>query len=94
MNFELFVIATVAVFVIILVIKPFREMLIWFITDIFVPALKFAFNYLLLYGLKVVKDIFLAHGQLLKNLVVSRAVVFPKNEDLRQERDKAMNRKT
>lgn len=94
MNFELFVIAFVSVIVIILVIKPFREMLIWFITDIIVPACKFLFNYFMLYGLKIIKDIFMSHAHLIKNLFVSRAVVFPKNEDLRKERDKAMNRKT
>lgn len=69
-------------------------MLIWFITDILVPAGKFAFNYLLLYSLKVIKDIIMSHAHIIKNMLVSRAVIFPKNEDLRQERDKAMNRKT
>lgn len=93
MNFELVVISVVSIFLIIIVIKPFREILIWFITDIFVPACKFAFNYFMLYGLKVLKDIFMSHAHIIKNMFVSRAVIFPKNEDMRHERDKAMNRK-
>lgn len=94
MTSELFVIALITVLLIILCIKPLREMFIWFITDIFIPACKFLINYVLLYGIKMFKDILVSHGHIIKNLFVSRAVIFPNNEDLLQERDKAMNRKT
>lgn len=93
MKYELFVIGFISVLFFILVIKPLREMLVWFITEIIVPACKFTFNYLLLYGLKIIKNIIMSHAHILKNMMISRAVVFPKNEDMRQERDKAMNRK-
>jgi hypothetical protein len=93
MTFELFVIVSIIVTFFVLIIKPLRDLAIWCIKDIVMPLLKFISNYILLYGLKVAKNIIMGHVDIVKNMFTSRAIIFPKNEDMREERDKAMNRK-
>ena len=90
---ELFIIASILVLVFILLIKPLSEIMIWFITDIIIPCFRFILNYVLLYMVKVFKDILQNHFAILKNMTTSRAIIFPTLEDQRKDRDKAMNRK-
>lgn len=90
---DLIIITTCVLFVIIVLIKPLRQIAIWIITALLVPALFWVFNYLILYLLKKFKDVIVSHKELFKNLYTSRAIIFLNLDDQRQERDKPINRK-
>lgn len=90
---DLIIITTCVLFVIIVLIKPLRDIAIWIITSFLVPALFWFFNYVILYLLKKFKDVMVSHKELFKNLYTSRAIIFLNLEDQRQDRDKKMNRK-
>ena len=92
-HIELIIISLVAIFLFIIIIKPLREIAIWFFKDIFLPSIFWFFNYVILFIVKQFKEVLLSHAHLLKNLFASRAVIFPTLDDQRKDRDKSMNRK-
>lgn len=92
-SLQLFIISAVVIIVVVLLIEPLRNILVWFIKDIFIPAVGWLFNFSLLYVAKMFKDVVASHWILIKNLYTTRAVIFPTLEDQRHDRDKAMNRK-
>lgn len=93
-HIELIIISMVAILFVVLIIKPLRELLIWFIKDMIIPAILWFFNYIVLFFIKQLKEVVVAHKDIFKNLYSSRAVIFLNLDDQRKDRDKAMNRKT
>lgn len=93
-HIELIIISLVAILLVILIIKPLREMLIWFIKDMLIPAVLWFFNYVVLFLIKQLKEVVVSHQDIFKNLYSSRAVIFWNLDDQRKDRDKAMNRKS
>ncbi|NNH79192.1 hypothetical protein HLH17_16365 [Acinetobacter sp. ANC 5380] len=91
---QLIIISTCVVFFIIVCIKPLRDLAIWIINKLLIPAIFWLANYIILYSLKKFKDVLVSHKEILKNLYTSRAIIFLNLEDQRQDRDKKMNRKT
>ncbi|EOZ8645327.1 hypothetical protein ACQWTT_001078 [Acinetobacter baumannii] len=93
-HIELIIISLIAIFLIIVIIKPLRDLTLWFIKDMVIPALLWFFNYVVLFMIKQFKEVVISHKDILKNLYSSRAVIFPNLDDQRNDRDKAMNRKS
>lgn len=93
-HIELIIISLIAIFFIIVIIKPLRELTLWFVKDMVIPALLWFFNYVVLFMIKQFKEVVISHKDILKNLYSSRAVIFPNLDDQRNDRDKAMNRKS
>lgn len=94
MGIELIVIAVIFAILVVIAIKPFRDMGIWFFKDILVPACSWFMNYVFLYIVKVFKYVLNSHFDIAKNMFYPRAVIFFNLDDQRKDRDKAMNRKT
>lgn len=92
-HIELIIISVVAIFFVIVIIKPLRELTIWFIKDMVIPAILWFFNYVVLFLIKQLKEVVVSHKDIIKNLYSSRAVIFWNLDDQRNDRDKAMNRK-
>lgn len=93
-HIELIIISLIAIFLIIVIIKPLRDLTLWFIKDMVIPALLWFFNYVILFMIKQFKEVVISHKDILKNLYSSRAVIYPNLDDQRNDRDKAMNRKS
>lgn len=92
-HIELIIISLAAILFFILIIKPLRELAIWFIKDMIIPAILWFFNYVVLFMIKQLKEVVVSHQDIIKNLYSSRAVIFWNLDDQRKDRDKAMNRK-
>lgn len=92
-HIELIIISLTAILLIIVIIKPLRELTIWFIKDMIIPAMIWFFNYVILFSIKQLKEVVVSHQDIIRNLYVSRAVVFLDLDDQRKDRDKAMNSK-
>lgn len=92
-HIELIIISLIAILFFIIIIKPFRELTIWFIKDMIIPAILWFFNYVVLFVIKQLKEVVVSHQDIIKNLYSSRAVIFWNLDDQRKDRDKAMNRK-
>ncbi|BBL22322.1 MULTISPECIES: hypothetical protein [Acinetobacter] len=93
-HIELIIISSIAILFIIVIIKPLRDLTIWFIKDMIIPAILWFFNYVVLFFIKQLKEVVISHQDIFKNLYSSRAVIFWNLDDQRKDRDKAMNRKT
>ncbi|MBF4454066.1 hypothetical protein IRT38_01365 (plasmid) [Acinetobacter sp. SK-43] len=93
-HIELIIISLIAIFFIIVIIKPLRELTLWFVKDMVIPALLWFFNYVVLFMIKQFKEVVISHKDILKNLHSPRSVIFPNLDDQRNDRDKAMNRKS
>ncbi|WP_436658767.1 hypothetical protein [Acinetobacter sp. P1(2025)] len=90
---QLFLVALIAALLLILIIKPLRELFFWFIKDIVIPCGTWLMRYVLLFGLKAVKNILIGHLEIAKNMLYPRSIIFVNLDDQRKDRDKAMNRK-
>ena len=93
-HIELIIISVIAILFVVVIIKPLRELMIWFIKDMVIPAVLWFFNYVVLFLIKQLKEVVVSHQDIIKNLYSSRAVIFWNLDDQRNDRDKAMNRKT
>ena len=93
-HIELIIISVIAILFVVVIIKPFRELMIWFIKDMVIPAVLWFFNYVVLFLIKQLKEVVVSHQDIIKNLYSSRAVIFWNLDDQRNDRDKAMNRKS
>lgn len=93
LNVELVFIVTIILILVVVIIKPLRDMMIWFVKDIVIPAIGWFFNYCALYVLKIFKNVIVSHFDIIKNMLYSRSVIFLTLDNQRAERDKAMNRK-
>lgn len=93
-HIELIIISVIAIFFVVVIIKPLRELMIWFIKDMVIPAVLWFFNYVVLFLIKQLKEVVVSHQDIIKNLYSSRAVIFWNLDDQRNDRDKAMNRKS
>ncbi len=92
-HIELIIISVIAILFVVVIIKPLRELMIWFIKDMVIPAVLWFFNYVVLFLIKQLKEVVVSHQDIIKNLYSSRAVIFWNLDDQRNDRDKAMNRK-
>ncbi|MEC6128278.1 hypothetical protein [Acinetobacter ursingii] len=93
-HIELIIISVIAILFVVVIIKPLRELMIWFIKDMVIPAVLWFFNYVVLFLIKQLKEVVVSHQDIIKNLYSSRAVIFWNLDDQRNDRDKAMNRKS
>ena len=93
-HIELIIISVIAILFVVVIIKPLRELMIWFIKDMVIPAVLWFFNYVVLFLIKQLKEVVVRHQDIIKNLYSSRAVIFWNLDDQRNDRDKAMNRKS
>lgn len=93
-HIELIIISMIAILFVVVIIKPLRELMIWFIKDMVIPAVLWFFNYVVLFLIKQLKEVVVSHQDIIKNLYSSRAVIFWNLDDQRNDRDKAMNRKS
>lgn len=93
-HIELIIISVIAILFVVVIIKPLRELMIWFIKDMVIPAVLWFFNYVVLFLIKQLKEVVVSHQDIIKNLYSSRAVIFWNLDDQRKDRDKAMNRKS
>lgn len=93
-HIELIIISMIAILFVVVIIKPLRELMIWFIKDMVIPAILWFFNYVVLFLIKQLKEVVVSHQDIIKNLYSSRAVIFWNLDDQRNDRDKAMNRKS
>ena len=93
-HIELIIISVIAILFFVVIIKPLRELMIWFIKDMVIPAVLWFFNYVVLFLIKQLKEVVVSHQDIIKNLYSSRAVIFWNLDDQRNDRDKAMNRKS
>ena len=93
-HIELIIISVIAILFVVVIIKPLRELMIWFIKDMVIPAILWFFNYVVLFLIKQLKEVVVSHQDIIKNLYSSRAVIFWNLDDQRNDRDKAMNRKS
>ena len=93
-HIELIIISVIAILFVVVIIKPLRELMIWFIKDMVIPAVLWFFNYGVLFLIKQLKEVVVSHQDIIKNLYSSRAVIFWNLDDQRNDRDKAMNRKS
>ena len=85
-HIELIIISVIAILFVVVIIKPLRELMIWFIKDMVIPAVLWFFNYVVLFLIKQLKEVVVSHQDIIKNLYSSRAVIFWNL--------KAMNRKS
>ena len=76
-HIELIIISVIAILFVVVIIKPLRELMIWFIKDMVIPAVLWFFNYVVLFLIKQLKEVVVSHQDIIKNLYSSSDTVFP-----------------